>query len=572
MKRAARHSNASLLPLILLAALFVASSPAAASAQKSQEADRQAQKGNEYLTKKDWKSARDSFQKAVRADARHVEGNYGLGVALMNLKQPMDALAAFSKVVEFQPNARVKDALVYTGLIHYTLGHYKEASDAIGNAATMGDIGTTGHYYLGKAYQQMGRDADALPHLQAAIPEQQYAQDASFNVGSLLIKQGKGREAVAPLETAARLNPRHAQTQTLLGNAYLAADRPEDALTALRLADSLAPDEFDTQRGLGFAHGSLYHNEEAVAAFTNALRLQPQSPEALAGLGGAYTRMGRYREAEDTFARALTLKPDSADVLLGQCYLYYSQGQYTRMVETARQVVRLEPQSAAAQTMLGEALATTGDMQGGSRATREAIKLEPENYRPHHALGFILVREDKAQEALSEARTGARVKPNYPETQNLLAYVLNQLGQHQEALQSAQTALQYKHEPADEGWAYYNIATAQEKLSRAEESRASFSAAIRAYNQTGRTLDPDDLYLMGNAYLRLDQDVPAIKAFQQAIKVRPDFPQARYNLGVAYFATGNKKGAQDEYNALRRIDPARAAKLLALISGKPPKR
>jgi tetratricopeptide (TPR) repeat protein len=175
------------------------------------------------------------------------------------------------------------------------------------------------------------------------------------------------------------------------------------------------------------------------------------------------------------------------------------------------------------------------------------------------------VREDKAQEALSEARTGARIRPNYPETQNLLAYVLNQLGQHQEALQAAQAALQYKHEPADEGWAYYNVASAQEKLGRAEEARANYSAAIRAYNQPGRTLDPDDLYIMGNAYLRLDQDPQAIKAFQQAIKVRPDFPQARYNLGLAYIATGNRRGAQDEYAALKRIDPTRAAKLLSLM-------
>jgi tetratricopeptide (TPR) repeat protein len=565
MKRAARHSNASLLPLILLAALVALSSPAAALAQKTQEADRLAQKGAEFLARKDWKGARDQYQKAVRADARHAEGNYGLGIALMNLKQPMDALAAFSKVVEFQPNPRVKDALVYTGLVHFSLGHYKEASDAIGNASTMGEIGTTGHYFLGKAYQQMNRDADALPHLRAAMSEQQYAQDASFSAGLILIKQDKGREAVGPLETAARLNPRHAPSQMLLGSAYLSADRPEDALTALSAADSLAPNEFFTQLGLGFAHFSLYHNEEAAAAFNAALRQQPQSPEARAGLGGVYTRMGRYREAEDAFAAALTAKPDNVSVMLGQCYLYYSQGQYARLVEVARQAVRAAPQNANAQTMLAAALAVTGDMQGGMRAGREAARLEPDNYSTHYALGFILVREDKPQEALSEARAAARLHPSYPDTQNLLAYVLNQLGQHQEALQAAQSALQYRHEPADEGWAYYSIATAQEKLNRAEESRAAFFAAIRAFNQTGRTLDPDDLYLMGNAYLRLDQDASAVKAFQQAIKVRPDFPQARYNLGIAYFATGNKKGAQDEYTALKRIDPARAAKLLALI-------
>ena len=564
MKRAARRSEASLLSLLIFVALLAAS-PAYTLAQKPQEADKLAQKGAEYLGKRDWKRAADSYQKALRADARHVEANYGLGVAYMNLKQTGDALAAFSNVIAAQPNPRVKDALVYTGLIHFSLGHYKEASDSLGTAVPLGDIGPAGHYFLGKAYQQTGRDADALTHLRAALSEPQYAQDASFSVGFLLIKQGKGREAVEPLEQAARLNPRHAPTQTALGYAYLSADRPEDALAALRTADSLAPNEFSIQFGLGHAHLSLYHNEEALAAFNVAQRIQPASPDALAGLGAVYTRMGRYREAEDALARALSAKPDSVETLLGQCVLYYSQGQYTRLVETAQQAARLAPQNAAAQTMLGAALATTGDMQGGLRATREAMKLEPENYWPHHVLGFILVREDKPQDALSEARTAVRIHPNYPETQNLLAYVLNQLGQHAEALQAAQSALQYKHEPADEGWAYYNVASAQEKLGRAEEARASYAASIRAYNQTGRTLDPDDLYLMGNAYLRLDQDPQAIKAFQQAIKVRPDFPQARYNLGLAYIATGNRKGAQDEYAALKRIDPARAAKLLSLM-------
>jgi superkiller protein 3 len=565
MKRAARHSNSSLLHLILLAALVAVSSPAAAFAQKPQDAAKLIQKGAESLARRDWKGAREQYQKAVRADSRNVEANYGLGVALMNLKQTMDALAAFSNVIAEKPNPRVREALANTGFIDYGLKEYVKAAGAFELAAELGDIGPAGYYYLGKSYMQTDREAKALDVFRRATADTQNAQDAYFNVGYLLIKQGKGREAVEPLEQAVRLDARHAPSQMLLGSAYLSADRPEDALAALRAADALSPNQFFTQLGLGFAHSSLYHNEEALAAFNVALRLQPQSPEALTGLGGVYTRMARYREAEDSLARAAALKPDDANVLLGQAYLFYAQGQYPRFVDTVRQAARVEPRNAAAQTMLGAALAITGDMAGGLRAVREGVRLEPENYWPHHVLGFILVREDKAQEALSEARTGARIRPNYPETQNLLAYVLNQLGQHQEALQAAQAALQYKHEPADEGWAYYNVASAQEKLGRAEEARANYTAAIRAYNQPGRTLDPDDLYIMGNAYLRLDQDPQAVKAFQQAIKVRPDFPQARYNLGLAYIATGNRRGAQDEYAALKRIDPARAAKLLSLM-------
>lgn len=564
MKRAARRSNASLLHLILLAALAAFSSPAA-FAQKPQDAAKFIQKGAEYIQKRDWKSAREQYQKAVRADARNVEANYGLGVAQMNLKQSMDALAAFSNVIAEKPNPRVREALMNTGIIDYGLKEYIKAAGAFELASELGEISPAAYYMFGKSYMETQREAKALDLFRHATSDAQYAQDAYFHVGYLLFKQGRGREAVVPLEEAAKLDARHAPTKMFLGSAYVSADRPEDALVALRAADSLSPNQFQTQLGLGLAHTSLYHNEEAMAAFNAALRLQPQSPEALTGLGVIHTRMGRYREAEDSFARALSLKPNDVSALLGQCGLYYSRGQYPLLVETARLAARNAPQNAAAQAMLGSALATTGDMAGGLRAVREGMKLEPENYSPHHVLGFILVREDKSQDALSEARTAARIRPNYPETQNLLAYVLNQLGQHEEALQAAQAALQYKHEPADEGWAYYNVASAQEKLGRAEEARASFTAAIRAYNQPGRTLDPDDLYIMGNAYLRLDQDPQAIKAFQQAIKVRPDFPQARYNLGLAYIATNNRRGAQEEYNALRRIDSARAAKLLSLM-------
>jgi tetratricopeptide (TPR) repeat protein len=556
---------------LLLAAIFFTHAPAAAAPapQKTAEADKQAQKGGEYLGRKDWKRAAESYQKAVRADARHVEANYGLGVAYMNLKQTAEALAAFSNVIAAQPNPRVREALVNTGVIHFGAGRPKEAADALALAAPLGDIGAAGNYYLGKAYIQAEREDDkALEALRRAAAEPQFAQDALFSVGHLLLKKNQPKEAVAPLEQAVRLNAQHAPSQMLLGNAYLASERFEEALAALRASAALDPNQFSTQFGLGYVYAQLNRNEEAVAAFTAALKLQPASPEALLGLGNVYTRTARYREAEDALARALAARPDNADVLLGQCYLYYTRGQYARLVEAAQQAARAAPQNASAQMMLGIALATTGDMRGGERAAREALRLEPEDYGPHHILGFILVREDKPKEALAAAQTAARLKPNSHETQNLLAYVLNQLGQHQEALQAAQSALRLKREPADEGWAHYNIATSQEKLGRAEEARASYGAAIKAYNQPGRTLDPDDLYLMGNAYLRLEQDVPAIKAFQQAINVRPNFAQARYNLGVAYFATGNRKGAQDEHTALRRLDPARAAKLQAVIGGR----
>src|SRR5688500_19116779 len=94
--------------VLLLAALLL--TPAAAFAQRSSEADKQAQRGAEYLGKKDWRRAVESYQRAVRADARHVEANYGLGVAHLNLKQTDEARTAFSTAIAAQPTPPVPAA------------------------------------------------------------------------------------------------------------------------------------------------------------------------------------------------------------------------------------------------------------------------------------------------------------------------------------------------------------------------------------------------------------------------------------------------------------------------------
>src|ERR1044071_8435203 len=103
---------------LLLLAAFLLTPAQAFPVQNKSEADKQAQKGAEYLAKRDWRRAVESYQKAVRADARHVEANYGLGVAYMNLSQPNEALAAFAVVTAAQPNPRAREALVSTGAIN----------------------------------------------------------------------------------------------------------------------------------------------------------------------------------------------------------------------------------------------------------------------------------------------------------------------------------------------------------------------------------------------------------------------------------------------------------------------
>lgn len=557
---------------LVLVALSPAAARATSFAQKPQEADKLARRAAESLQKKDWRRAADGYQKALRADADHAESHYGLGVAQAGLKQSAEALASFANVLRLAPNPRVREAHLNAGLLHAEGQRHGEAAESLEQAQKLGELPANGRYFLGRAYLSLGRDAEALAALKGALADAPHAPDAYAQIGRLHLKRNEASEAAEALRHAVRLNPGDAPTLALAADAFLRLDLNEEALAATLEAVRLDARQAPAHQGLGLARLALNKNEEALASFQEALRLRPESYESAIGLGNAYVRLNKFREAAAAFEQAARLSPGGADAPLGLGAVHYSQGNYPLMLAATRQAVQLAPKSADALSMLAVAHAVTGEMDDALRLARQAAAAEPNNFRPQHAIAYVFVRTDRAPEALAAARRAAELKPAYPETQNLLGYVLNQLNQHQEGLEASRRALALKRDPADEGWSHYNIAVSLDKLGRPDEAQESFRKALAAYQNAGRTLDPDELYLMGYCYLKLEQDVQAVAAFRQAVRIRPNFAQARLNLGLAHFASGDRQGAAAELNALKRLDPERASRLQRVLAGRPPRK
>ena len=65
---------------------------------------------------------------------------------------------------------------------------------------------------------------------------------------------------------------------------------------------------------------------------------------------------------------------------------------------------------------------------------------------------------------------------------------------------------------------------------------------------------------IGKAFYGSKRNQEAAAAFKTAIKLRPTYGEAHFNLAVAYVALGDKKGVLDEYKVLRAIDPGLAEK------------
>ena len=82
--------------------------------------------------------------------------------------------------------------------------------------------------------------------------------------------------------------------------------------------------------------------------------------------------------------------------------------------------------------------------------------------------------------------------------------------------------------------------------------------AVKAFNEAIR-LKPDFVEAhnnLGFAYSMQRMFPEAIKAYQRAINMKPDFVASHYNLGFAYAASGRLADAADEFKEATRIQPS----------------
>jgi tetratricopeptide (TPR) repeat protein len=149
-----------------------------------------------------------------------------------------------------------------------------------------------GHLNVGRAMFTLGRDREAMDHLNRAVALDRASEQAYFARGVLRCQLSQFRRAARDLEAAVRLRPDFAGAWIALGIAY---------------------------------HGQA-RIRAAKRALLTALRLRPSHPVALNSLGVLRLEQGRLSEAALHFRRSLRVLPDHAIAARNLVELYEAQG------------------------------------------------------------------------------------------------------------------------------------------------------------------------------------------------------------------------------------------------------
>lgn len=162
---------------------------------------------------------------------------------------------------------------------------------------------------LGGTYVEMGRHADAIPHLETAIRLDPRSVAAHSYLGVALFEQRRLDAALRAFRRAAALDARDERLPFNIGNVLSALGRPADAVAAYRRSLAISPDFVDAHVNLAVAEFSRGRVAAALEHYARALALAPDSAVIHSNLGGALAAAGRYEEAMRHVRRALELEP-----------------------------------------------------------------------------------------------------------------------------------------------------------------------------------------------------------------------------------------------------------------------
>jgi tetratricopeptide (TPR) repeat protein len=222
----------------------------------------------------EWEKARKYYEVALAQGWVNGGAYYGLGAALVELKEFGAAIPALERALALQPSMAAA---------HFQLSRVYRQSGKTGQAR-----------HETRLFMTIAHRVDAARELKG--PE----EEGAWKRVKPLVEANREQEALAVLGS------NRGDAHYLLGVIYYGLGRKDDALRLLKIARQELPDSARVAAYLGLVQ--LYSGDTAAAeeSFRSALEMNSTEFLALTGTGGIRYQQKRWAEAAEYFERSRT--------------------------------------------------------------------------------------------------------------------------------------------------------------------------------------------------------------------------------------------------------------------------
>jgi tetratricopeptide (TPR) repeat protein/serine/threonine protein kinase len=402
--------------------------------------------------------------------------------------------------------------------------------------------------------------------------QQRYRSNFWLNhdLGRLLDDSHRSEEAVPYLTAAVALRSDSAGVYLNLGNALLGKKDLDGAIREYRAALEIDPNYAMAHSNLGNALRDHKDLDGAIREYQAALKIDPNFALAHNGLGNALLDNNDLEGAIREYRAALKIDPNFAQAHSNLGIALRDHKDLDGAIREYQAALKIEPNDALAHYDLGNALFDHKDLDGAIREYRAALKIDPNFARAHNNLGIALRDNKDLDGAICEYQAALKIDPNSARAHNNLGIALQAKGELGAAIVAFRKAIDCDQSDVS---AHTNLGTALATKGELEKAIAEFHKAIAlnsrfvvAHRHLGKALaekrdwegaikhlrvavelNPMDAtvhvdlgnVLQAKGVLQAKDELDAaIREYEAALKIDPNYAEARCNLGCAFLHQG----------------------------------
>lgn len=535
-----------------------------------------------HAVRRNFAAAHADVDKALASDEKNIDAWLLKGQLLQIEGKLHEALSAYSKVVEIDPNSTA--ARMRRANIEIALEKYDDAQKDIDAMARQAKNSLASYHSQALLYHKQGKDKEALETVQQvlrAAPDhapslllagvvqkelgafqqaedylQRYLEKDPRNLlvqkqlASVLIRNGELQRAAATVETGLKNAPNDAQLLALAGEIKMLEKSYSSAASYFEMAARSEPEAAKIQTALGMSKMAQGDNAAAMESLERAIRLDDKSIDAALLLVNSKITAKQYDAALALLRKIEKDHPANAAVpnLAGVVYLRRNDEKMARA--SFEKALALQPSFIAAAANLARMDVKNNKHDAAQQRFLTILEKDPANALAMMALAELARTQGKSADVLVWLEKANRAEPGNIMAATILAQQYREAGKPDKALNLAK------------GFALENPESrpALELLARIQLDSADANGALETLARLAK-LSPNPAAVHARiAMVQISRrDFTAAQgAVSKALAIDPKFASARYLDGVLKIQQGEVSGAQAIAKSLQSDHPRSA--------------
>ncbi len=472
--------------------------------------------------------------------------HYALGRSLESQGKAQDAVEAYSRVIENQP-----DQIFLARKTAYLLA-------------------------------RSGQQEEALSLLEKSLANNPNAPYAHISLSEFLATYQANdpeglKRAFDVIEKAVPRFPDEPAVYEHLVKLFLSVDRRDDARKIVSEAAARENKSSDYWLRLGRLAGQVWGVREAAAVsdadlingiFAKALEFAGEDDTVIEKVGDYYHATSQFDRAITTYARVIAAQPERLDLREKLARAYGGKGDVEKVLETLKEIVEIDPQSAEAHKQIAGILMRAERFKEAIPYLQRALSITKGSSAEYGALGRMMIESKEFEISVKFLKEAAYLFPESPDFPFLLTFSLGGLERWEESLEQfkATIALSKEAQPQllNEGF-YFRYAAAHERLKNFKEAEELFRKTmelIARNDPNGENVEFTATVYNYLGYMWIENDMKIDEAgelIKTAAELQPESGAIADSLGWFHFKKGNFEAARDELlraeGLIEELDP-----------------